>query len=194
MKLGYPNSGQKRLIRILSWFFFFLSIAAYHHALAQQPIIEGFVTKVSDGDTILVITDNHTKLKVRLSGIDCPETPKINQKTGKINKIGQPFGQEAHDFTTDMILGKRIKIVVYGRDKYRRDLCFIFKDDLNINIELVKKGLAEVYRGKGAIKAYRIELETAEKEARGNPRGIWTLGDNYESPADFRKRMKIRGG
>lgn len=194
MKLGYPNTGQKRSIRILSWFFFFLTIALSQYALAEQRSFEGMVTKVSGGDTIQVITDNHTKLKVRLSGIDCPETPKINQKTGKINKIGQPFGQEAQDFTTDMILGKRVKIVVYGRDKYRRDLCFIFKDDLNINIELVKKGLAEVYRGKGAIKAYRIELETAEKGARDNPRGIWTLGDNYESPADFRKRMKIRGG
>jgi endonuclease YncB( thermonuclease family) len=194
MKLGYPNSGQKRSIRILSWFFFFLTIAAYHHALAQQQIIEGFVTKVSDGDTIQVITDNKTKLKVRLSGIDCPETPKINQKTGKINKPGQPFSQEAHDFTTDLILGKRVKIIVYGKDKYRRDLGFIFKDDLNINLELVKKGLAEVYRGKGAIKVYRIELEKAEKESRDNHRGIWTLGDNYESPAKFRKRMKIRGG
>ena len=161
MKLGHPNSGQKRSIRILSWFFFFLTIALSQYALAEQRSFEGMVTKVSDGDTIQVITDNHTKLKVRLSGIDCPETPKINQKTGKINKIGQPFGQEAHDFTTDMILGKRIKIVVYGRDKYRRDLCFIYRDGLNLNIELVKKGLAEVYRGKGAIKAYRIELEKA---------------------------------
>ena len=194
MKLGYPNSWQKRSIRILFWILFFLTIALSQYALAEKRIVEGMVTKVSDGDTIQVITDNHTKLKVRLSGIDCPETPKINQRTRKTNKIGQPFGQEAHDFMTDMILGERVKIVVYGRDKYRRDLGFIFKDGLNINLELVKKGLAEVYHGRGAIKIYRIELEKAEKEARDNHRGMWTLGKKYESPADFRKRMKIRGG
>ncbi len=57
MKLGYPNNWQKRSIRILFWFFFLLVIAAYHHALAQQPIIEGCVTKVSDGDTIQVTTN-----------------------------------------------------------------------------------------------------------------------------------------
>jgi hypothetical protein len=48
-------------------------------------------------------------------------------------------------------------------------------------------------RGKDSGKAYRIELEKAEREAKDYIRGIWTLGDNYESPAAFKKRMKIRG-
>jgi hypothetical protein len=40
-------------------------------------------------------------------------------------------------------------------------------------------------RGKDSGKAYRIELEKAEREAKDNIRGRWTLGDNYESPAAF---------
>ncbi len=194
MERGYPNSGQKRSICILSWFFFFLTIVAYHHALAEQPIIEGFVTKVSDGDTIQVTTNNQTKITIRLSGIDCPEIAKINHKTGKISKPGQPFSQEAHEYMVHLAMRKQVKIVAHGRDQYHRLLGIIFYNDRDVNLELVKTGLAEVYRGNGAIKAYRNELEKAEKEARDNLRGMWILGEKYESPAKFRKRMNIRGG
>ena len=60
-------------------------------AFARGPIrtVTGEVTKVSDGDTIHVTTPEQTKLKVRLYGIDAPETPKINHRTGQVNKPGQ---------------------------------------------------------------------------------------------------------
>ncbi|MCG2740848.1 MAG: thermonuclease family protein [Syntrophaceae bacterium] len=59
--------------------------------IAREPIrtVTGTVTKVSDGDTIHVTTPEKTKLTVRLYGMDAPETPKINQRTGHINKPGQ---------------------------------------------------------------------------------------------------------
>jgi hypothetical protein len=40
-----------------------------------QRTEEGTVTHVADGDTITVITANHTKLRIRMVGIDAPETP-----------------------------------------------------------------------------------------------------------------------
>ncbi len=40
------------------------------------------VTKVSDGDTLHVATPEQTKLTVRMYGMDAPETPKIDQRTG----------------------------------------------------------------------------------------------------------------
>jgi endonuclease YncB( thermonuclease family) len=57
-------------------------------SFAREPIrpVTGTVTKVSDGDTIHVTTPEKTKLTVRLYGMDAPETPKINQRTGHINK------------------------------------------------------------------------------------------------------------
>ena len=48
----------------------------------------GVVMKVSDGDSIEAITDNGTKLKIRLYGIDAPETAK--GRNGVIGKQGQP--------------------------------------------------------------------------------------------------------
>jgi hypothetical protein len=41
-----------------------------------QRIEEGTVTRVADGDTLTVITPNQTKLRIRMWGIDAPETPK----------------------------------------------------------------------------------------------------------------------
>jgi len=47
--------------------------------------VEGTVTKVSDGDTLQVITPEGTKLRVRLYGCDAPETEKVNRRTGQIS-------------------------------------------------------------------------------------------------------------
>ena len=57
--------------------------------------VTGTVTKVSDGDTIHLTTPEQTKLKARLYGIGAPETSKINNRTGQVNKPAQPYGEES---------------------------------------------------------------------------------------------------
>jgi endonuclease YncB( thermonuclease family) len=57
--------------------------------------VTGTVTKVSDGDTIHLTTPEQTKLKIRLYGIDAPETAKINNRTGQVNKLAQPYREES---------------------------------------------------------------------------------------------------
>jgi endonuclease YncB( thermonuclease family) len=47
---------------------------------------EGIVERVADGDTVTVITSNQTKLRIRMLGIDAPETPKGTKFPG------QPYG------------------------------------------------------------------------------------------------------
>ncbi len=70
----------------------FLIIPASH---ATIRTVTGTVTKVSDGDTIHLTTPEQTILKVRLYGIDAPETDKIDHKTGNVNIPGQPYGEES---------------------------------------------------------------------------------------------------
>lgn len=154
--------------------------------------VEGTVIKVSDGDTVQVVTHEGTKLKVRLAGVDCPETPKINHKTGKVNKPGQPYGEEAQAFVERMVSGKTVKVDIYGIDQYQRVLAYVFSDGRNMNLELVRAGLAEVYKG-GEYGPFKRELIEAEREARGARRGMWVLGNQYESPREFRKRLRVRG-
>jgi hypothetical protein len=48
-----------------------------------QRTEEGIVTHVADGDTITVITANQTKLRIRMVGIDAPETPKGTKFPGR---------------------------------------------------------------------------------------------------------------
>jgi hypothetical protein len=57
-----------------------------------QRIEEGLVERVADGDTLTVITANHTKLRIRMWGIDAPETPKGAKFPG------QPYGPEAEAY------------------------------------------------------------------------------------------------
>jgi hypothetical protein len=51
-----------------------------------QRTEEGIVERVADGDTVTVITSNQTKLRIRMLGIDAPETPKGTKFPG------QPYG------------------------------------------------------------------------------------------------------
>jgi micrococcal nuclease len=159
------------------------------HAAIRTVI--GIVTKVSDGDTIHLTTLEQTKLRVRLYGIDAPETPKINQRTGRVNKPGQPYGEEAWRALEGKIKGKQVKLEIIDIDRYRRSVGIIWLDNRNINLEMVKEGFAEAYVE--YLKApYRSKFIEAEREAKATKRGIWSLPE-YERPKDFRKRLRVRG-
>jgi endonuclease YncB( thermonuclease family) len=163
------------------------------HSYAREPIrtVTGSVTKVSDGDTIQIITPEQTKLRVRLYGIDAPETSKIDQRTSRVNKPGQPYGKESREALDRKITGKQVRLDIIDIDQYKRMVGMIWIGDRNINLEMVKEGYAEAYRD--YLKdPYRIQFIRAEKEAKSAKRGIWAL-PGYERPKDFRKRLKIRG-
>ena len=141
------------------------------------------VTRVYDGDTIKAEGHDIT-IKVRLVGIDTPETSK------KKRDPGQPYSIQAKKHLTGLILNKIVEIKGYGLGPYNRVLGVIYFDDKNINLEMIKQGLAEVYRGKHPKGFDPTSYRSAEKEARAAKRGIWSLGDKYVSPTEWRKRSR----
>jgi len=143
------------------------------------------VERVADGDTLVALSSNGTKLRIRLLGIDAPEV-------ARGTKPGQPFGEEARDYLEHLIGGKAVQVDAYGPDRYKRILAVIRDEQVNINLLMVAMGYAEVYRG-AACQGYCRELEEAEAKARRDRSGMWAQGNKYESPAEFRKRMRIRG-
>jgi micrococcal nuclease len=163
-------------------------------SFSREPIrtITGTVTKVSDGDTIQVTTPEKTKLRVRLYGIDAPEMPKIDHRTGRINKPGQPYGEESLKVLEAKIRGKRVRLDILDIDKYKRMVGVIWIGNRNINLEMVEEGHADAYR-EYLKEPYRSQFIAAEKEARAARRGIWALPE-YERPSEFRKQMKVGGG
>lgn len=166
-----------------------ITIPAGHSAIRT---VTGTVIKVSDGDTIHVTTPEQTKLRVRLYGIDAPETPKINRRTGAVNKPGQPYGDESWKALEGKIKGQQVRLDIIDIDKYRRMVGMIWLGDRTINLEMVKEGYAEAYI-EYLKPPYRTQFREAEREAKSIRCGIWSLPD-YERPKDFRKRMKISGG
>jgi endonuclease YncB( thermonuclease family) len=122
-----------------------------------------------------------TKLTIRLVGIDAPEV------SHKKYDPGQPFGQQSTKHLAGLVLNKPVDIKSHGPDRYGRTLGEVFLDGNNINLEMVKSGLAEVYRGTPAKGQNMETCWKAEEEARKAGKGMWVLGDKYVSPREWRK-------
>ena len=141
------------------------------------------ITRVCDGDTVKA-QGHDIEITVRLVGIDAPETSR------KKRDPGQPYSQKAKKYLASLVLNKTVDIKGYGLDRYNRILGVIYLNKQNINLEMVKAGLAEVYRGKPARGFDNGPYLEAEKRAREAKTGMWSLGDKYISPKDWRKMQK----
>jgi micrococcal nuclease len=137
-------------------------------------------TRVTDGDTIAVVTDGQ-KHTIRLVGIDAPE-----KSHGK-NQPGQPFSQTSTKHLASLVLNKPVDIVSYGTDRYGRTLGVVYVDGKDVNLEMVRAGLAEVYRGRPAPGFDNELYQKAEDAARRAGVGMWSLGDKYISPKEWRR-------
>jgi len=78
-------------------------------AAAQPQPITGKVVGVSDGDTITVLDDQKRQHKIRLEGIDAPES-------------NQDFGSRAKQSLSDLVFGKTVTVTSRKKDKYGRTL------------------------------------------------------------------------
>ena len=155
-------------------------------ALAATPrTLVAIVERVADGDSVAGTTDNGTKLRIRLLGIDAPELPYNG-------KPGQPYAEEARDYLDHLIGGKTIRVDAYGSDQYKRILGVLWDEQVNVNLLMVAMGYAEVYRG-ASCAAFCRELDQAEAQARRDRVGMWAQGPKCESPRDFRRRVRLSG-
>ena len=141
------------------------------------------VTRVYDGDTFKAV-GHDIEIKVRMAGIDTPETSK------RKNQPGQPFSDKAKKRLSELVLGKTVDIKGYGHGPYGRVIGVVYADGLNINLLLVREGLAEGYRGKPPRGFDITPYEEAEIQAKLRLVGIWTQMDRYISPMDWRKIKK----
>ena len=139
------------------------------------------VTRVYDGDTVKAYSHD-IEIKVRLVCIDAPETSR------KKGDPGQPYSQQAKKYLAGLVLNKLVDIKGYGLGRYNRILGVIYLGDQNINLEMIRAGLAEVYRGKPPRGLDVEPYLQAEKRATDANKGMWSLGDKYVSPRDWRKR------
>jgi endonuclease YncB( thermonuclease family) len=133
---------------------------------AAPPIatLEGLVIRVADGDTLDLLDDEKGTVRVRLLGIDAPEG-------------GQPYGKVARQVFLDRVIQHRVKVLVQTRDRYGRSVGKVLLDGTDLNLELVKEGLAwhYVHYAKSQFPGDAEAYAQAEQEARGSRRGLWNL-------------------
>ena len=140
--------------------------------------LTGKVIKVSDGDTITVLDSNNQKYKIRLQGIDAPETQ-------------QAFGETSRQSLASLVYDKEVIILWDKRDKYARILGKVIVDGRDANYEQLKKGLAWYY------KQYENDLSDEDKEryseaeawARNYTEGLWTDSKSIP-PWEYRHKRK----
>ena len=161
---------------------------------AKVKVIIGKCTKVSDGDTIHVVTDGNVKFKVRLDRIDAPEKD-------------QPYGKESTAYLTKLIKGRTVRVEWQKKDQYGRILGIVYTQDgrartpaapqppqnetalvkgwYDINLHLVATGNAHHYSYFDKTPAY----SAAESAAKERKIGLWA-SDNVVSPYEWRKNKR----
>jgi endonuclease YncB( thermonuclease family) len=65
-------------------------------------------------------------------------------------------------------------------------LAEVILEGANLNLEILERGLAEVYRGRTPPELDREAYRRAEAAARACGRGIWSQGARYRSPLEWK--------
>lgn len=136
--------------------------------------ITGKVVSVADGDTITVLDDTKTQHKIRLWGIDAPESR-------------QDYGQRAKQAMSDMVYNKSVTVDVQDVDRYKREVGKVYQDGKYVNLEMIKLGLAWWYQ---QYARNATDLRDAEATARAGKVGLWSRPDAV-APWDFRKGKRM---
>ena len=134
--------------------------------------VEGRVVRISDGDTLTILTSDNKQIRIRLAEIDTPER-------------GQPYATRSQQELSSLVWQKELVIGVVDVDRYGRIVGRIFVGNIDVSAELVRRGAAWVYRQYAKDRL----LFDLEAEARTARRGIWALPETDQIPPwEWRRR------
>jgi len=128
-----------------------------------------YVKKVVDGDTFWIDDGSQKGLKIRLIGVDAPES-----KNSRTKEMAY-FGREASDYLTSLIAERKVRLEydVGQFDKYGRTLAYVYLEDGTfVNATLVKNGYATVMTVPPNVK-YADTFLKLERKARNQKSGLW---------------------
>ena len=117
------------------------------------------VPRIVDGDTLVI---NNTK--VRLEGIDAPETDQLC-----LDAEGKKWdcGISARNLLDKRIGGRSVNCADKGQDRYGRTLAICYVGAVDVNAWMVREGLALAYI------QYSNAYIREEAESRAARRGMW---------------------
>ena len=169
-------------VRMKKWFSRTAALAVFLLAClclpASATTYSARVIAISDGDTLTVLDADHTQHKIRLAGIDAPEKR-------------QAWGERARQFLGERVHRRLVQIEVGKKDRYGREVGKVLLDGEDINLELLRSGLAWHYRAYEREQAPldRASYADAERAARARRLGLWSDAHPV-APWDFRRTAK----
>lgn len=124
------------------------------------------VINVVDGDTIDVLIDGQ-EYRIRYILVDTPET---KHPTKPI----EPFGPEASEANRRLVEGKPVQLEkdVSETDQFGRLLRYVYVDNVMVNEELLRLGLAQVSTYPPDVK-YADRFLAVQQQAQAQSLGIW---------------------
>ena len=153
----------------------------------SEPRLWGTVRAVQSGTQLTVVSPDRGLMQVKLLGVELPEPPRPG--SGGQAEEGQLFGSQAVDYLRDLVLEKQVQLTTYGKDRVGRLLSVVWLGDINVNVTLVKEGLAWADPSV-TISAVRAALDVAERQARVGKYGLWAF-PNPEPPWEYRRRNHL---
>lgn len=139
--------------------------------LASAYELTGKVIKIADGDTLTVLDAEHNQRKIRLADIDASES-------------GQPYGKRAKQHLQALAAGKNARTDCREKDRYKRDVCTVYVDGVDLNVEMVQSGHAWVYERYNR----RDDLYALQEAAKKARKGLWGLPEAQRmNPAEWRR-------
>lgn len=145
-------------------------ISSCHSSRSNNGYEYFTVVKVIDGDTFWIDDGSENGRKIRLIGVDAPETRRTSRK-----QVGY-FAQESKKFLGAMLLRKRIRMEydVDRTDRYGRTLAYVYLEDGTfVNAELLKRGYAMVLTVPPNVR-FVDEFVKFQALARNSGRGLWS--------------------
>ncbi|CAH1366960.1 unnamed protein product [Tenebrio molitor] len=138
--------------------------------------IDAVVEFVASGTRLRVfIPKSNSLCTFLLGGINCPRASR--QATNAQPAVeGEPFGDEALQFTKERCLQREVTIQVDTHDKAGNFIGWLWVDNVNLSVALVKEGFASVHRT-GEKSQYATLLKEAEDSAKQQRLRMWK---NYE--------------
>lgn len=152
--------------------------AATAPSAVQDRFLVGRVVGVSDGDTVTVLDAQKKQHRIRLVGIDAPESK-------------QAFGQKSKDLLAQWVHGQEVRIEHTKTDRYNRILGKIWIEERDINLAMIESGMAWYYKqfSRDLSPSDRALYEKAEARARQQRLGLWADAQP-QAPWDFRRQQR----
>ena len=140
------------------------------HAAPEPRVVQGLVTRVTDGDSLWLTPAGAKPIEVRLRDIDAPESC-------------QPYGVEARNALSELVLNKAATLQISAHDSYGRRIGAVLNDEINVSRFLVEQGHAWSARSRWD----QGPLVKQEKMARARGRGLHAAPGALP-PKEFRRR------